>query len=112
MGFSVERQERYHVKGVRESKIEEGSLVWYHYLPSARRKLSKFWQGPYVIEKKLSDVTYLIKRGEDGKGRVVHIDNLKLCLSEAPRNMARESVAETSLGRGCRSIHPPERYFP
>jgi hypothetical protein len=80
MGLSIERQDKYHSKKVRESQIQEGSLVWYHYLPTARKKLSKFWQGPYLVKKKISDVTYLIQQSKQDKGRVVHINNLKLYL--------------------------------
>lgn len=108
MGLSIARQDKYHTKGVRHSPINEGSVVWYHYLPMARRKLSKFWQGPYKVDKKISDVSYLIKRDDSDRGKVVHVDNLKLCLSDD----SPDTSAPVILGRGCRNIRPPDRYSP
>ena len=92
-------------------------MVWYHYLPAARRKLSKFWQGSYIVAKKFSDVSYLIKKNDSDKSRVVHIDNLKLCLSDESIQPDGTVKGETAakpliLGRGCRNVHPPDRYSP
>ena len=35
------------------------------------------WDGPFVIIKRLSDVTYRIQRGVKGKPRIVHYNRLK-----------------------------------
>ena len=77
MKMSVRRQERaYRTKP--GPVLREGDQVWYHYLPNARKKLGKFWQGPFEILRKISDVTYQI-RGPPGKQpRIVHVDDLKL----------------------------------
>jgi hypothetical protein len=40
-------------------------------------KLSRAWEGPYVIIKRLSDVTYRIQRNPRAKMKVVHFDRLK-----------------------------------
>lgn len=36
------------------------------------------WTGPFEIVRKLSDITYKIKKCSDGKLKIVHVDHLKL----------------------------------
>jgi len=62
MKYSVARQQQNYNRRAREGQIKEGMWVWYHYLPKARMKLSKFWQGPYLVVDKISDVTFRIHK--------------------------------------------------
>ena len=47
--------------------------------PILRGKLQKAWQGPYVVEARVSPITYLVKVGGAlKKGKVLHVNLLKL----------------------------------
>ena len=42
------------------------------------RKFAQFWRGPYLVVQKLSDVNFKIKKIEDNKVEIVHVNRLKL----------------------------------
>jgi hypothetical protein len=47
----------------------------------AKKQSSKFrlmWKGPYQINKRLSDLTYVIKIGSS-KEKVININRMKIC---------------------------------
>ena len=118
LNLSIQRQDRYYRSQNRSQKIEAGSYVWYYYLPSAKKKLSKHWSGPYKVLQRISDVTVMIEK--DTKKKIVHIDNLKSCEAEleADTRVTVEPTTDTAvgfpetLGRGQRTIRPPERFSP
>ena len=66
-------------------RYEECDLVWIHN-PAKKKgispKLTRSWEGPYMIVNRLSDVTYRIKGGLRAKLKVVHFDRLKPYLGE------------------------------
>jgi hypothetical protein len=66
-------------------KYEECDLVWMHN-PAKKigisPKLSRSWEGPYIVLNRLSDVTYRIKGGLRAKMKIVHFDHLKPYLGE------------------------------
>ena len=102
MNLSIQRQDKY--LKTKETLIQEGTLVWYYYLPAAKKKLARCWLGPYRVIKKLSEVTYVIEK--DNKSKVVHVNNLKPCPED-------DNVGELELlRRGCRISRRPERYSP
>ena len=39
-------------------------------------KLTSRWKGPYVVTRKLDDITYLVKRSKKQAGKVYHVDRL------------------------------------
>ena len=39
-------------------------------------KLTSKWKGPYVVTRKLDDITYLMKRSKKQAGKVYHVDRL------------------------------------
>ena len=43
-----------------------------------RSKLQMFWDGPYLIVKKLSDVLYHIQKSRRSSCKIVHYNRLKL----------------------------------
>jgi transposase InsO family protein len=55
--------------------LEEKSLVWL-YNPRKKKgrtlKLTRPWEGPFVIVKKLNDLVYRIQRNKQSKPKVVH----------------------------------------
>jgi len=130
MGKSISRQKRNYGSKVQNAIIEEGSWVWYHYLPQAKMKLGNYWQGPFLILTKFSDVTFKIQRSEHGRPRVVHIDDLKQyegeetpvswlnetesVLSGPPVDQATQTLDETSYwyGRNQIACRAPERFSP
>ena len=59
--------------------FRKGGLVWL-YNPQRKKgkspKLSRPWEGPYVVVEPLNDVVYRIQRGPRAKPKVVHRDRL------------------------------------
>jgi len=75
--------EKYNRKS-KDRHFSEGELVWFY--SEIRRvkqpaKMQRFWSGPYLIVKKLGEVTYQIKR-KYGKPKVVHINKIKAYVEE------------------------------
>lgn len=63
----------------RRVHFEPGQKVWFY---NPRREVGKApklqspWEGPWIIEKKLSDVVFCIRKSPRHKNKVVHIDRL------------------------------------
>ena len=72
-------QKRHYDLKARKQSLEPGQPVWL-YNPSRRvgvcSKLTSKWKGPYVIVRKLDDVTYLCKSSPKQKAKVYHLDRL------------------------------------
>ena len=47
------------------------------YLPAISNKLGEVWTGPYLVLRKISDVTYEIQLNSENKPITVHVDHLK-----------------------------------
>ena len=62
------------------TRYEDGTGVWL-YNPQRRKgrspKLSRNWDGPYLVVKQLNDVVVRIKKSRKAKPKVVHINRLK-----------------------------------
>ena len=60
-------------------ELNKGNAVWL-YNPQRKKgispKLSRPWQGPYIITKKLNDLVYRIQLGPRQKSKVVHRNRL------------------------------------
>ena len=80
LGKSARRQKRNYDRRATESGLREGEFVWL-YNPAKKRhmspKLQLRWEGPWLIVKRLSDVTFRIQLRRNGKCKVVHSDRLK-----------------------------------
>jgi hypothetical protein len=79
---------------VRGNKYDVGDEVWL-FTPRRRKgispKLQRFWGGPYIVEKRLSDVTYVIGKADTRVKQIVHFNRLKPCFTRvedpvAPQN--------------------------
>ncbi len=74
-------QKRHYDLRSREKTLKAGQAVWVHH-PRRRvgvcQKLTSSWKGPYLILKKLDDVTYLVKRSMKQPAKVFHADRLLL----------------------------------
>ena len=83
---AVYRKRNYDLKARRQS-IKPGQAVWL-YNPTRRvgvcSKLTSKWKGPYVIIRKLDNVTYLVKNSTKQKAKVYHIDRLLLYRGRNP----------------------------
>ena len=59
--------------------FRKGGLVWLYNLRRKKgksRKLSRPWEGRYVVAERLNDVVYRIQRGPRAKPKLVHRDRL------------------------------------
>mmetsp|Transcript_1127 Transcript_1127/g.1802 ORF Transcript_1127/g.1802 Transcript_1127/m.1802 type:complete len:201 (-) Transcript_1127:129-731(-) len=70
----------YH-RAVKETKFQVGDAVVPYYLPDdldVGRKLKTPWLGPYVVKKRLSDVSYMIaSEARQEKESRVHVNRLR-----------------------------------
>ena len=83
---SARHQKRTYDRKVHGQGLEEGQFVWL--FNNARKKgrspkLEFRWDGPFLVVKKLSDVTYRVQRKPGSKAFVVHGDRLKPYTGEA-----------------------------
>ena len=62
------------------TRYKIGTGIWLHN-PQRKKgrspKLSRNWDGPYVVVKQINDVVVRIKRSRQAKPKVVHINRLK-----------------------------------
>ncbi|KYN19872.1 hypothetical protein ALC57_07787 [Trachymyrmex cornetzi] len=64
----------------RQIHFEIGQKIWLYNPRRVRGKAPKLqsrtWEGPYCVEKKLSDVVYCIRKSNRYKNKIVHTDRL------------------------------------
>jgi hypothetical protein len=81
-------------------RFEVGDAVWLHN-PARKKgvspKLSRPWEGPFKVVKRLSDVTYRIQKSVKTKPKVVHFDRLKLYKGENPPQWDNKDTEENVL---------------
>ena len=82
IGISASRQKENYDKNLKIRQFHENTWVWRWYPPEANKKLGLGWIGPYLIIKKLTDLTYKIQKHQNSKAIVVHVDQLKPYLGE------------------------------
>lgn len=86
-------QKRHYDQNVRLVEYQEGDVVW-KYNPAKTRgrsfKLTRPWQGPFVIVKKLSDVTFRIRASPRGKPQIIHADRIKPCIGQKASDLGFE----------------------
>ena len=74
-----EYQKRHYDLKAAKREFKIGQPVWL-YDTSKKvgvcHKLTSKWKGPYVVTRKLDDITYLVKRSKKLPGKVYHIDRL------------------------------------
>ena len=75
-----ERQKRTYDLSSNPKTYQVGDQVWL-YTPNKKKglspKLQRFWDGPFTVLHRLSDVTYRIRKSAQSKPKVVHHDRLK-----------------------------------
>jgi hypothetical protein len=76
---SADYQKRHYDLRAKKRRLSEGQAVWLHHpgrRPGVCSKLTAPWKGPYVITKRLDDITYLVKRSAKQMAKAYHIDRL------------------------------------
>ena len=76
----MRNQKRYHDNKLFWEKFSEGDEVYVFFRRNYVGRSPKFtyyWQGPYVVLEKYSDLTYKVKHSMTGYQKVVHVDRMK-----------------------------------
>ena len=77
-------QKHYHDRKVVERKFEVGDFVLV-FRPTQKNKLLNEWQGPFIVTKQITEVTYQVDTGASGKRhKTFHVNAMKSCTSPAP----------------------------
>ena len=77
-------QKHYHDRKVVERKFEVGDFVLV-FRPTQKNKLLKEWQGPFIVTKQITMVTYQVDTGASGKHhKTFHVNAMKSWISPAP----------------------------
>ena len=82
-------RKKYYDTKAKARQLEVGQRVWLHdptRKPGVCSKLANRWQGPYIVVKRLDDLTYLIKTSPRKPSKAVHIDRLLPYLGETTLN--------------------------
>ncbi len=90
--------------------FQDGEKVWLRNwctAPEVSNKLQPYWRGPYVIKRKISDVSYLV-RFDKAKPFVVHHDHLFRC-SEREGLREREEQQTEEIEQGLNDQGPAEQ---
>ena len=84
MQKAQETQKRWYDRNAREKTLEPGEKVLV-LLPTSSNKLLAQWQGPYTVEKRVSDVTYQVDMSNKRKRhRVFHVNMLRQWHDQQP----------------------------
>ena len=73
-------QKRHYDLRAKKRSFQSGQAVWLsdpHRKVGVCTKLTSKWKGPYLVLKRLDDITYLIKKSEKQRSSVFHIDRLE-----------------------------------
>ena len=77
-------QKHYHDRKLVERKFEVGDFVLV-FRPTQKNKLLNEWQGPFIVTKQITEVTYQVDTGASGKRhKTFHVNAMKSWTSPAP----------------------------
>lgn len=76
--MAAERQKRYYDQRTKDQQFTVGEWVLRFYPPNLRNKLNPPYIGPYLVVKKLGEVTYQIQQKATSRPIAVHMDHLKI----------------------------------
>lgn len=107
-GFvNQQRQKTLYDARVHGKPFEVGDLVWLRSMAVSRGNSKKFhkpWTGPFIVIKRLSEVTYRIRKSQGSQRKVVHFDRLKPCSS----SMMTEKTITEQLPEPVQNDNPQE----
>mgnify|MGYP001546096517 CR=1 FL=1 len=76
---TTEYQKRHYDLKAKHKSFEEGQAVWL-FNPIRRvgicQKFVKNWTGPYLVRKRVDDITYMVQKGPKEKAKAYHVDRL------------------------------------
>ena len=85
MGKAAQRQKKYYdLRAVERSFIPGDWVLHYYPTERSRNKLNSPNIGPYLVLKKLDEVTYLVQRSPTAEPISVHVDDLRKYLGVTP----------------------------
>jgi transposase InsO family protein len=86
---AAERRKATYDIRVKRTEFGIGDWVWYYY-PRRYQGRSPKWQklytGPYLVTRMIPPVNYVLQKSARSKPFVVHVDKLKRCYGDTPRN--------------------------
>lgn len=79
MTRASDRQKRHYDLNASTTVYKPGDAVWVYNtrLQGGSRKLTRPWEGPYIIIQQLSDLVYKVKRAPRSKVKIVNMQKLK-----------------------------------
>ena len=100
---ALKRQKRQYDRRLCGNPYLVGTMVWLlmqHRTPGLTPKLQSHWSGPWIITRRLNDVTYqILKHGSPkSKPKIVHSDKLKLY--EGPKTCDYKQYGDTGMQEG------------
>jgi len=78
-GKNMKRMKHYYDSSVKPQSYSVGGKVLVYNPRKQRGKFAKWqicWRGPFVVERKLNDTNYVLRKGK-GKAIVIHIDRMQ-----------------------------------
>jgi len=90
MGVAARRQKRIHDENTSPRSFKPGDVVWFFDKRLSTRPLGSGWTHKFVVVEKTGPANYRIARQEDGKHRVVHVDNLRLDYDQSKMNWIKQ----------------------
>ena len=85
--IQVERMKKNYNKKVKPQEFLPGMFVWYYYprrYSERSQKWSRFYTGPFQIQKRINDVNAIIRKTPKSKPLIVHIDKLRPYIGDIP----------------------------
>lgn len=111
LGKSAQWQKKDYDRRASDHGLKEGHFVWL-FNPAKKRhltpKLQLRWEGPWLVIKQLSDVTFRIQLKKGGKCKVVHADRLKPYLGRERESWERKDEVMVVESGTPQSIDPLE----
>lgn len=93
-------QKRHYDLKATKRKFEVGQAVWLYdssKKPKVCHKLTLKWKGPYIIVRRIDDVTYLVKRSKKTPAKAYHIDRLLPYRGRNPPSWFSRESGRTSI---------------
>jgi hypothetical protein len=84
LGTAAERTKRYYDMKVKPVSFSVGDWVWVYNPRRYAGRLPKWnraYEGPFLVERVLGPVNFVVRKSRRAKPRIVHIDKLKACLN-------------------------------
>ena len=83
---AARRQKFYYDRNSSERQFQVGTFVWRIYPPLADQKVEIDWDGPFLVVKKISDLTYKKQKSPTSRKFNVNVNHLKSYIGEnSPR---------------------------